>query len=239
VSEILSRVLVADSDIETLNLYRTTFQITGSDVIEAVDGRDALVKAFTRLPSLVVTELRLPFIDGFDLCRVLRRDYQTRSVPILVATGESQLSQLDQAYRAGADLVVTKPFTPDTLLERCQSLVERAAHVQARSAALRVRAIDGLAKAKDLVTRGRERRVARSKSLPRFTTTTPPTQPRQLRCPSCDHDLRYVDSHIGGVNDRQTEQWDTLTCTNGCGTFEYRHRTRRLRRIYTEPRKAI
>lgn len=82
-----------------------------------------------------------------------------------------------------------------------------------------------------MVSRGQEQRVARSKSLARFTTTTPPIHPRHLRCPSCDLDLRYVSSHIGGVNEQHTEQWDTLTCTNGCGTFEYRHRTRTLRRI--------
>jgi hypothetical protein len=65
----------------------------------------------------------------------------------------------------------------------------------------------------------------------RFDTSTPPVAPPLLCCPNCDQPLQYVSSHIGGVNARFSEQWDYYACHNGCATFEYRQRTRRLRRV--------
>jgi DNA-binding response OmpR family regulator len=231
VAPALRRVLVADADGDTLALYRSTFQTTACDVIEAVDGRDALVKAFTNIPSLVLMELRLPLIDGFDLCELLRRDYQTRSVPILVITGESRRAELDRAYQKGADLVLVKPVTPHAILDRSRSLVQRAADAQTRSSSLRSRTAAAFAKSKATVARGRERQLPRSRRLERFATTSPPLRPRDLRCPSCDRELKYLHTYVGGVNETQVEQWDTFTCVTGCGTFEYRHRTRMVRRL--------
>ena len=65
----------------------------------------------------------------------------------------------------------------------------------------------------------------------RFETKAPPATPPELICPSCDRPLLYECSHVGGVNTRHSEQWDDYTCSASCGTFVYRHRTRKLRRV--------
>ena len=75
--ELVARVLIADADTDTRALYREVMR--GCHVVEAEDGRDALVKALSYPPALVITETRLPIVDGFALCDVLRRDSQTRS----------------------------------------------------------------------------------------------------------------------------------------------------------------
>jgi CheY-like chemotaxis protein len=85
-----ARVLVVDPDEQTRAVYRESLTATGCDVVEASDGRDALAKAFVRPPALVVTEVALPFIDGYALCEILRRDRLTASVPILVVTAEAR-----------------------------------------------------------------------------------------------------------------------------------------------------
>jgi CheY-like chemotaxis protein len=82
-------VLIADADADTRALYRDVLQ--GCDIVEAEDGRDALVKAPSHPPRLVITETRLPIFDGFRALHVLRRDSQTRSVPILIVTTEVHL----------------------------------------------------------------------------------------------------------------------------------------------------
>jgi hypothetical protein len=74
-------------------------------------------------------------------------------------------------------------------------------------------------------------RVRLSKSFSRFATTVPPVSPPGLVCPSRDHTLTYGESYVGGVSDRHPEQWDHYTCPGSCGAFQYRHRTRKLRRI--------
>ena len=117
------RILIADVDEDTRDLYRESLRSTGCDVVDAADGRAALVSALTHRPSLVITETRLPIFDGFELCEVLRRDWQTSSVPILVVTGEARKSELDRARKAGADSVLIKPVTPDALLVEVQRLI--------------------------------------------------------------------------------------------------------------------
>ena len=91
------RILVADADGDTRLLYREWLDASGSDVVDAVDGRDAMVKALSVRPTLVITELRLPIFDGYALCEVLRRDSLTKTVPIVVVTTESGSSEVDRA----------------------------------------------------------------------------------------------------------------------------------------------
>jgi CheY-like chemotaxis protein len=103
------RVLVVDPDADTRALYREVFHANGWDVVEAADGREALAKALTRPPALVMTEVRLPFLDGYALCDILRRDRATTAVPILVVTAEARSAGVDGARTVGADAVLVKP----------------------------------------------------------------------------------------------------------------------------------
>lgn len=80
---IANRVLVVEPDQHTCAVHRQLLEQIGCEVVEAFDGRDALVKALTCQPALVLTEIDLPFLDGHALCELLRRDSTTRTVPIL------------------------------------------------------------------------------------------------------------------------------------------------------------
>ena len=210
------RILLADTDSDARDRYRAYLQLAGCDVVDAGDGRDALVKAFSHRPTLVVTDTRLPLIDGYALCQVLRRDPTTRTVPILVVTSEKGATELERARDAGADEVLIKPITPDALLNEIQRLIREPG--------------DHRTTPSPTQTPPRERRKTLAKAHSRFDTTTPPSRPPDVFCPSCDAPLTYGHSHIGGVNHRFPEQWDYYACPASCGTFVYRHRTRRLRR---------
>src|SRR5437867_2707016 len=89
------RILVVEPDDEARALYTQLLQRAGCDVVEASDGRDALVKALAQSPTLVMTETRLPMLDGYALCEVLRADATTRTVPILVITTETRSADLE------------------------------------------------------------------------------------------------------------------------------------------------
>jgi CheY-like chemotaxis protein len=203
-------VLAVEPDDDTRTLFATALRLIHCDVVEALDGRDALAKVLARVPALVLTEAALPFLDGYALCRVLRTDVKTRSVPILVITSEARPAELHRAREAGADIVLTKPIELDAVLAHATRLL-RVGHPSTEAVASAPK--------------------TRVRAHSRFETTMPPIPPCNLRCPSCDRHLTYVVSYIGGVSQRHQEQWDTFTCVL-CGTsFEYRHRTRRLRRI--------
>jgi DNA-binding response OmpR family regulator len=205
------RILIADPDPDTRGWYREMFALKGDlDVIDAADGREALVNALVHLPSLVITETRLPFFDGYQLCKVLRRDFQTRSVPILVVTSESRQPDLDRARNSGADSVMVKPVSPGELLAEVQRLIEHRRETGTPPTAPPTKKV---------------------KAHVRVVTTSPPQEPTALHCPTCDHALTYRHSYVGGVSERHSEQWDHFECAEGCGAYEYRRRTRKLRKV--------
>ena len=210
------RILIADGDSDTRALYRECLRGLEGDVIDAADGRSALVSALVHRPSLVITDTRLPGFDGYDLCDVLRRDVMTRTVPILVVTSESMPSELDRARTAGADLVLIKPVSPATLLLEVERLLKQP---RERGSSQGSPAGAG------------SRRVTAQKAHLRVMTVSPPVRPRDLVCPSCDRPLTYEHSHLGGVSVKHSEQWDRYTCPWKCGEFEYRLRTRTLRKV--------
>jgi CheY-like chemotaxis protein len=202
-------------------------------VVEAHDGRDALVQALADPPALVVTGLDLPIVDGYALCQILRQDPATRGVPILVVAGNGDPEALERVRQAGADRILVAPATPERILEEARALLERPVS-GARSplpppvSAPEPPARNPLAPAEPSTQAG-PRKLSRAKTHQRFVTTTPSLPPPALHCPSCDRQLVYERSHIGGVSDRHPEQWDYYVCPGTCGAFQYRHRTRRVR----------
>lgn len=232
--------LIADHDSDTRRMYADYFDNVHFDVEEATDGRDALVKALARPHDAIVTELRLPFIDGYELCEIFRHDPMTRNTPILVVTAEAFRTDSERALRAGADSILVKPCLPEMLLLELNRLLRRSPPLQASGGGLRVRAMkvdpraDQLLQSPAAAGRGKAATVRRSLSHVhrRGDTISPPADPPALLCPSCGEPLAYRRSHIGGVSVRHAEQWDYYECTaSACGTFQYRQRTRRLRRV--------
>jgi CheY-like chemotaxis protein len=191
-------------------------------VEEAADGRDALAKALALRPELIVTEIRLPGIDGFELCRLLRRDFATRAIPIVVLTGDAYQRDLTLALNAGASSVLLKPCVPEAVLAEAVRLLEAAREAGASPAPA--------APPPDMEPREGPRRGL-SRSHVRGETAAPPALPPGLICPQCDSPLDYKSSQVGGVSARNAEQWDYFVCERGCGTFQYRQRTRKLRKV--------
>ncbi len=116
------RILLVDDEPALRELLRVTFEGADVAVVEAASGEEALAELSRELPDVVVLDLRLPGIEGADLCRRLRREEATRTLPIIVLTGADG-PELALARRSGANEVVRKPFSPLELL----ALVERLA----------------------------------------------------------------------------------------------------------------
>jgi two-component system cell cycle response regulator DivK len=223
--------LLVDRDQDTRHMYAEFLSQSFYRIDEAEDGREALAKALGIQHDVIVTETRLPGISGLDLCILLRQDPATKRTPIVVVTGDALAADIERAERAGADVVLVKPCLPETLHGEIQRLVTQSAELRDRCRAVRERMHEQLAKSDVLLERSRTRRKMLNSTLDRHDTTTPPLQPPALHCPACDQPLRYLRSHIGGVSALNAEQWDYFECGLGCGTFQYRERTRKLRRV--------
>jgi two-component system cell cycle response regulator DivK len=224
--------LLADRDDDTRQTYGAFLRSVPVELDEASDGREALAKALARPHDVVITDTRLPGINGYELCQLLRRDVATKATPIIVVTAEAFPTNLERARRAGADQVLVKPCLPDQLLLEIQRLVGRSKELRRQSQQIRARLATQVTRSQALQTpRDAKGHRALSRLFSREDTTTPPDAPPMLLCPMCDHALHYRTSHIGGVSERHREQWDYFECPQGCGDFQYRQRTRKLRKV--------
>jgi CheY-like chemotaxis protein len=225
--------LLADGDADTRLMYAAHLRHLTYEIDEAEDGREALAKAISRCPAVIVTETRLPGLSGVELCRLLRNDPSTRRIPIIFVTGQVLESDVTLAETAGADAVLFKPCLPERLASEMRRILSQSYELRARGQVARESIAGQVARSNELIARSQAtvRRVGLSHSHQRGDTTAPPTPPPPVVCPACDTRLRYVKSHIGGVSERHREQWDYFECGRGCGTFQYRQRTRRVRRV--------
>jgi CheY-like chemotaxis protein len=223
--------LIAEHDADTRRMYADFLTLSDCRIEQADDGRDALAKVFSYQPDIVVTATQLPGINGFELCALLRQDTATRSIPIVMVAGAALDADVQRAETAGADVVFARPCLPETLFAEMQRLVHLSAGLRERSRAARERLRGPLTRSGTLLARLHTRRTMLNSSHTRHETTTPPIAPPTVVCLQCDGPLRYVRSHIGGVTAQNSEQWDYFECTGGCGTFQYRERTRKLRRV--------
>src|SRR5262245_36766832 len=89
--------LLVDRDRDTRDMYTEYLSFHGYAVDQAADGREGLAKALAHHPNVVVTATRLPFIDGFRLVELLRRDRETRAIPVIVLTSDADCSESDRA----------------------------------------------------------------------------------------------------------------------------------------------
>jgi CheY-like chemotaxis protein len=214
--------LIINQDADTRQLYSLVLAAAWFEVEEASDGREALAKALSSRHDVIVTETRLPGIDGYQLCGLLRRDPFTRTIPIVVVTGEANPHELDRAERAGASTVLVKPCLPEALLAAIRQAMDTTDVDRSNMLATEN------APAAPLPSR---RGLTKSRAYARGQTINPPHAPPALVCPTCDEPLVYQHSYIGGVSAAHPEQWDQFECRAGCGTFQYRQRTRQLRRV--------
>jgi CheY-like chemotaxis protein len=118
-------VLLVEDDREGRRLYADWLAQAGFRVEQAHNGLQALERAFDLLPAVVVTDLHIPGIDGYELTRRLKADLRTSGIPILAVTGYAPFTQdPSRADRAGCDAVLPKPCTPDDLEATIRSLID-------------------------------------------------------------------------------------------------------------------
>jgi CheY-like chemotaxis protein len=115
-------ILIVDDYPDSLDIWAIYLQSSGYRVSTAIDGVSAVAKAHELLPDLIVLDLELPGISGFEAARLLRAAPETADIPLIAATGYSHLRQLDLAREVGFDAVVVKPCDPDLLLSEIERL---------------------------------------------------------------------------------------------------------------------
>ena len=122
------RILVVEDDVDIANMLKIYFGAQGYEALTAGRGRDALEICRRQLPNVVVLDIRLPDIDGYEVCRQLRSTLRTSHIPILFLTQKDDRSDKIAGLALGADDYITKPFDIEELRLRLQNALRRATY---------------------------------------------------------------------------------------------------------------
>jgi two-component system alkaline phosphatase synthesis response regulator PhoP len=120
-------VLVADDDRDIVRFLEVNLVIEGIEVVTAHDGRDALAKALELRPNLILLDVMMPGMDGYEVCAKLRADPRGAHIPVIMLTAKSLQNDRTVGLSAGADDYVTKPFEPLELVARVTDTLRRNA----------------------------------------------------------------------------------------------------------------
>jgi len=130
------RLLVIDDDPGLLRAVAETLRAEGYEVTTARRGSEALVRIAESLPDLIVSDIRMPGMDGYELVRNLRASARTRLIPIVFLTAKDETADRIAGFRSGVDAYLTKPFEPDELLAVVANILKRVESMQSEIARL-------------------------------------------------------------------------------------------------------
>ena len=117
------KILVADDQLHMLRFMRQQLEPEGYQLLQAHDGLEAIEMTLRELPDLVLLDLIMPKMDGLAALRQIRREKSTRSIPVIVLTSSSHEGMHQEAELSGADVIMTKPFSPMLLRHEVRRLV--------------------------------------------------------------------------------------------------------------------
>jgi len=117
-------VLVVEDYQDAREMYAAYLQFSGYDVAEAANGVEAIEKARELLPDIVLMDLALPRMDGWEATRRLKSDPKTKDIPVVALTGHALAGHAEGAREAGCDAFVTKPCLPDALVVEIKRLLD-------------------------------------------------------------------------------------------------------------------
>ena len=117
-------ILVVDDFDDGREMYSAYLRFAGFRVEEAANGHEALEKAFATLPDLILMDLSLPGIDGWEATRLLKKDPRTTAIPVVALTGHALEGHSQKAKEAGCDAFITKPCMPEDLLQQVKGIIE-------------------------------------------------------------------------------------------------------------------
>ncbi len=118
-------ILIVDDEEDVLELLRFNLEKNGYKIDTAISGEEALTKARAKLPALIILDLMLPGIDGLEVCKKLKSDSKTESIPIIMLTAKSEETDIVTGLELGAQDYITKPFSPKVLIARVRRILQK------------------------------------------------------------------------------------------------------------------
>jgi two-component system alkaline phosphatase synthesis response regulator PhoP len=117
------RILVVDDEIYIVHILDFSLGMEGYEVMTALDGEQALERVAEQKPDLIVLDIMMPKLDGYETCKVLKSSAETRDIPVILLSAKGRNVDQKTGFEVGADDYITKPFSPRKLVERINAIL--------------------------------------------------------------------------------------------------------------------
>lgn len=124
-SDIRQKILIVDDEMDALLALKVALETEGYNIAEAKDGYEAIDKVRSEIPDVILLDLMIPGIDGFEVCRQLKSDPMYKHIPIIMLTARGEVDDKVEGIELGADDYVTKPFNLKELKARIKMILRR------------------------------------------------------------------------------------------------------------------
>lgn len=121
------KILIAEDERDILELIKFTLQYGGYEVIPVTNGFDALEMTKRELPNLALLDVRMPGMSGYEVCKQIKSNRDTKHIPVVFLSAKGQESEIKNGYDSGAVDYILKPFAPDQLLNRLLEVLNNQA----------------------------------------------------------------------------------------------------------------
>jgi CheY-like chemotaxis protein len=118
-------ILVAEDERDIRELIVFTLQLSGFHVVEVPNGDEAVKKAFEMVPDLILMDVRMPKMTGYEACKVLKADESTKDIPVVFLSAKGQEAEVNAGLELGAEEYFLKPFTPDELSDQVNKILTK------------------------------------------------------------------------------------------------------------------
>jgi CheY-like chemotaxis protein len=122
----MKRILIAEDERDIRDLIAFTLRFAGYEVLTANNGEEAVAMTQKELPDLVLTDVRMPKMTGYEACKLIKADPTTQHIPVVFLSAKGQEAEVQSGLAAGADEYLLKPFAPDQLTRKVAEILNKA-----------------------------------------------------------------------------------------------------------------
>jgi len=121
----MAKILIAEDEPDIRELVAFTLRFGGYEVVAASNGEDAVHTASREHPDLILMDVRMPRLTGYDACRMMKSSEELKDIPVVFLSAKGQDSEIQSGLEAGAEEYLLKPFSPDQLTERVRAILSK------------------------------------------------------------------------------------------------------------------
>ena len=121
----MAKILIAEDDPDIRELVAFTLRFAGHEVVAASNGEEAVQLAGREFPDLILMDVRMPRMTGYDACRIMKANADLKDIPVVFLSAKGQDAEIQTGLEAGAEEYLLKPFAPDQLTDRVRAILSK------------------------------------------------------------------------------------------------------------------